>query len=349
MSYARQRGAALLMAMLTVALVATLAAGALWQQWRSVEIETSERSRAQAGWILTGALDWARLILREDARTGGADHLGEPWSIPLSESRLSTFLAMDSNHSQLPDEVFLSGQITDAQSRMNFMNLVTGGKVSEPDMQAFKRLFEQLGLDPSELEQAAANLVLATGSETAGGPAAAASAPVSKSGTPIIALLPQRVEQLRWLGLSAASLQRLGPFITVLPVHAPLNLNTASAEAISASIPDLELGDARRLVTERERRPFRSLAAAGKVISASTLVLNSNQVSIATRFFEVRGRLRMESMVVEERSLVQRNGMSVTVLWRERAALEPVGLPQRTDTAATGGSGSGSGLPTMPP
>ena len=39
----RQRGAALLAAMLTVTLVATFAAAALWQQWRSIEVETAER------------------------------------------------------------------------------------------------------------------------------------------------------------------------------------------------------------------------------------------------------------------------------------------------------------------
>ena len=62
----RSRGAALLTAMLTVTLVATFAAAALWQQWRSVEVETAERDRLQAAWVLSGALDWARLILRED-------------------------------------------------------------------------------------------------------------------------------------------------------------------------------------------------------------------------------------------------------------------------------------------
>jgi len=41
----RQRGAALLAAMLTVTLVATFAATALWQQWRSVEVEAAERRR----------------------------------------------------------------------------------------------------------------------------------------------------------------------------------------------------------------------------------------------------------------------------------------------------------------
>ena len=74
----RHLGAALLTAMLTVALVASMAAAALWQQWRGVEVEMAERTRTQSLWVLTGALDWARLILREDARAGGADHLGEP-------------------------------------------------------------------------------------------------------------------------------------------------------------------------------------------------------------------------------------------------------------------------------
>jgi hypothetical protein len=57
-----------------------------------------KRSRVQSAWVLTGALDWARLILREDARSGGADHLGEPWAVPLQEARLSTFLAADRNN-----------------------------------------------------------------------------------------------------------------------------------------------------------------------------------------------------------------------------------------------------------
>ena len=69
--WVNQQGAALLMAMLTVALVATLAAAGLWLQWRSIEVEATERQRAQAHWLLLGALDWARIILREDARAGG--------------------------------------------------------------------------------------------------------------------------------------------------------------------------------------------------------------------------------------------------------------------------------------
>ena len=86
-----QRGAALLTAMIIVTLVATLAASMVWQQWRAVRVEAGERAREQSAWILAGALDWAKLILREDAPQ--MDHLGEPWAVPLAEARLSTFLA----------------------------------------------------------------------------------------------------------------------------------------------------------------------------------------------------------------------------------------------------------------
>jgi len=295
------------MAMLTVALVATLASAALWRQWRNVEVESSERSRMQAGWVLSGALDWARLILREDARAGGPDHLGEPWSVPLQESRLSAFLAMDPSQTDASDDVFLSGQITDAQARMNVRNLVVDGKVSEPDQQAFARLFELLGLEPAEVDTVAANLKLALD------PSPDTDKDVS------VPLVPRRVEQLPWLGLSDASLRVLAPYITILPVRTPLNLNSASAEALAANIPGLELTDASGMVAARARSPFRALSEVARFLPPGTAALGAAQFSVGTRFFDVRGRLRMEQLVVEERSLLQRNGMNIAILWRERA------------------------------
>jgi len=130
----KHHGAALLTAMLTVVLVASLASAMLWQQWRGVEIEAAQRTRVQSAWILTGALDWARLILREDARQGGADHLAEPWAIALAPARLSTFLAAQQGQTVVADssegveEAFLSGHIEDLQARLNVSNLLVNGK-----------------------------------------------------------------------------------------------------------------------------------------------------------------------------------------------------------------------------
>jgi len=299
------------MAMLTVALVATMAAAALWQQWRSVEIEARERERLQAAWVLIGALDWARLILREDARSGGPDHLAEPWSVALREARLSTFLAMDPGDSALGDDVFLSGQITDAQARLNISNLIAGNQVSESDRDAFARLFVQVGIERAELDTLVDKLLLATGSSDK---AEDANVPIP--------LYPQRFAQLAWLGLSASSLAQLEPYVVVLPTRTQLNLNTASAQAIAARIEGIDLSDARNLVQARSRTPFRTLSEVARLLPTAER-LDPSQVGVASRFFEVQGRLRLRDVEVFERSLVQRNGLSVTTVWRERSAGDP--------------------------
>ena len=312
---ARQTGAALLTAMLTVTLVASLASGALWQQWRSVEIEAAERSRVQSLWLLTGALDWARLILREDNRSpGGADYLSEPWAVPLEEARLSTFLAADKKSQPDDDAVasqtFLSGQITDLQARLNVTNLVDNdGKVSEPWLKAFAKLFQMLSLPPAEL------LALAENLRTALDPS------LDNAGAQQAPLMPQRLDQLVWLGLSERSLGVLRPHITLLPVRTPVNLNTASASVLSACIPSLDMAQAQRLVNIRQASHFKTLADAAQQMGQMTVPLSDTQHTVSSRFFEVRGRLRMDQAVVEEHSVVQRDGLDVKTLWRDRGSV----------------------------
>ena len=310
-----QRGAAILTAMLTVVLVATLAASTLWQQWRGVEIETAERARMQSGWVLAGALDWARLILREDARKGGADHLGEPWAVPLAPARLSTFLAADHSDALATDEAqdaFLSGQIIDLQSRLNMANLVQNGKINDPSRVAFTRLFKLLNLPESELALLLDNLRLAQAPVAEPGTDAAAAAP---SAAP---LRPQDLDQLAWLGLSAHTLAVLRPFVTVLPVQTPVNLNTAPAEVIYACVDKFDLANARAFVGARNMTHFASLQDALKLGGHSTAEFNEAQHSVTSRFFEVRGQLQMAQTRVQAQSVVQRDGFEVKTLWQTR-------------------------------
>lgn len=316
MTRRRERGAALLMAMLTVALVATFAASAVWQQWRSVEVEGADRMRVQSGWILTGALDWARLILREDARTSREDYLSEPWAMPLQEARLSTFLAADTGGSMDmgaeggdADNVFLSGDITDLQSKLNVTSLIQAAVVQQKPLDAFRRLFDLLGLPQAQLGVLAENLRFASDINTDN--RSAARAP----------LLPQRVEQLVWLGLTPETVAAIAPFVTVLPMATPVNLNTAPAEVIYAAGTNFSLADAQRLVTERERQHFRSVSDAVALLPAGA-AFPDNAASVGSSYFEVRGRLRIDKVVIEERSVVQRIGGDVRTVRRERGAFE---------------------------
>jgi general secretion pathway protein K len=299
-----QRGAALLLAMVILTLVTTLAAGMVWHQWRAIEVEGAERARLQSAWILSGALDWARLILREDARTKGPDHLGEPWAVPLAEARLSTFLAADRNSTVQDDgiEAFLSGSIEDAQAKYNLRQLFVDNDLVPAQVAVLQRLCERAGL-PTDLA-----VRIAQGLRDAWSTTASEAAPVA----------PRNIDQLAWLGVEPAAIERLRPWVTVLPENTPVNLNTAPAEVLAAAIEGIDLGTAQRLVESRQRAPFKSFEEVTKLMPPSQQQLDDRYASVQTRYFIVRGRLRLGERVLEEQSLVRRNNLNVVAIQRER-------------------------------
>ncbi len=316
-----QRGAALLMAMVIVTLVATISASMVWQQWRAVQVEGAERVRSQATWVLSGALDWARLILREDARNGGPDHLGEPWAIPLAEARLSTFLASDSNNTSDADapEAFLSGQVEDVTAHYNLRNVVSAdGDIIPDELAVLKRLCENAGQPPSladGLAQAFRRALLSAVSvqsdnpiylEKLGGESAREAAP----------LMPQSFDQIVWLGIDGATLERMRPYLTMLPDGTQVNVNTAPKEVIAAVVPGLDLARAARLVQVRQRAAFKSTDDVVKVLGPGKW--DVGRLNVKSDWFEVRGRLRLDDNVIEQRHLVYRSGDDVTVRSQSR-------------------------------
>lgn len=294
------------MAMIIVTLVVTLAAGMVWQQWRAVQVEAAERARTQSAWILGGALDWARLILREDARSNRPTALSEPWAVPLAEARLSTFLAADRDNAEDAPDAFLSGAITDAQARYNLRNLIDPqGKVLATELAALERLCQTIGVSGDVASRIAEGLrdALAPGSS------ASVSAP----------LLPRSVSQLTWLGVDPQTVHLLEPYVVILPKPTPVNLNTASREVLVAAIKGLDLATAERLVQVRQRTPFKSVQEAEAQIPGLS-PLPPQQVGVKSNFFEVSGRLRLGDRVLEQRSLVERRGIEIIALQREQVS-----------------------------
>ncbi|HWH74364.1 MAG TPA: type II secretion system minor pseudopilin GspK [Methylibium sp.] len=324
MSARRERGAALLTAMVIVTLVATLAAAMVWQQWRAVQVEAAERARSQSHWILAGAVDWARLILREDAVTGGADHLGEPWAVPLAEAKLSTFLAVDRENTDDAPEAFLSGSIVDAQARYNLRNLIEPqAQQAAAELRSFQRLLDAIGVRPDLAPLLAQALRdAAPQAPAAAGSSAGEAATVPRAADP--PLMPERLSQLDWLGVDATTIAKLAPYVVLLPVRTPINLNTAPKEVLAAVL-GIDLASAERLVQARLRAHFASLDDARGLLPQGASV-NDRDAAIASNYFEVRGRLRLEDRVVEQRALVERRGRQIVTLQRERvAAVEGAG------------------------
>lgn len=309
-----QRGAALLTAMVIVTLVASLAAAMVWRQYRAVQIEAADRARAQAGWVLVGALDWARLILREDARSsrsdGEIDHLGEVWAVPLAEARLSTFLAADRENAggdeDAGPEAFLSGSIDDAQARYNLANLIEPREPSAVEERVLQRLAAQAGLSQALVQRWVTQLRTARHASPD-----ADDAP----------LRPRSLEQLAWFGADADSIARLRPLLVLLPEPRPVNVNTASREVLAALFDGMDLASAERLVQARRSKPFRSLDEIKAQIRPELHAqLTGERLDVKSSYFIVTGRLRLDERVMEQRSLLRRRGQEVELLRRERVS-----------------------------
>jgi general secretion pathway protein K len=304
----RQRGVAVITALLLTTLAITIVASLFWQQQVQVRSIENQRLQLQKQWILRGALDWARLILREDAKYSSVDHLGEPWAVSLKETRLDQYVDSVRADTAVGDAA-LSGGIIDAQSRFNLTNLSAGGNINQGEVDIFARLLTNLRLNPG-LAAAAAELMASSQSkqvETAGG------------GMSVAAPRPMSIAQIEDLlavpGFTPEILAKLKDFIAVLPVATPVNLNTAPPEVLAAKIETLSLSDATALVKLRERAYFRNLGDFSQHVPGKLVPPSAGEVSFSSGYFFVDGKVRLNQAALGVRALVERNGVNTKVIW----------------------------------
>ncbi|MDE2119199.1 MAG: type II secretion system minor pseudopilin GspK [Betaproteobacteria bacterium] len=296
----RQRGAALITALLLAALAAVMTAGMLWREWGAIQREQAARDSEQARWILRGAVDWARLILNEAARHTRVVALDQPWAIPLAESDLSRFLA--AGRTDALSRAWMEGRIEDAQSRFNLTNLATFGKPSPNALLTMQRLCAAAGVNPG-LARTLADAV------------AAAQAPGSK-------LLPIRELQdvARISPALAEALPRLAPYVTVLPRTTPVNVNTADAKVLEAVL-DIPPDQTARLVARRKRQHFETTDDVKSFLGATVAGrIDTTLIGTESDFFYAFARVRIGDFEYAERALIQRVGMFSQLLRIQRVA-----------------------------
>lgn len=295
-------------ALLLTTLAITIVASLFWQQQVQVRSIENQRFQLQEQWILRGALDWAGLILREDAKHSNVDTLDEPWAVPLAETRLDQYIENGRADADIADAT-LSGGIADAQARYNLTNLCSGNALNPSEVAIFARLLQQQQIDPG-LAQATAVLMAASLKQPA----------ISgNTGTQFAAQQPMKLTQLDDLlavpGFTPEILERIRNWVTFLPRNAPVNVNTAPAEVLSAIIDTLSLGDARQLVKGRETATFRDLADFGTRLPGRSLVVSPSKASVSTNFFIVYGKVHISRAEMDMQALLERNGISTKLVW----------------------------------
>ena len=301
LSIAPQRGVAVVTAMLLTTLAITLVASLFWQQQVQVRSIDNQRLQLQKQWVLRGALDWARLILREDGKYSTVDDLTEPWAVPLSETRLDRYV----ESAALPGEAataVLSGAIQDAQARLNLSALASHGQINPEEVAAFARLLGFLQQDPA-LARAAAQAM-----------AQSQQAADHGSGRPRMIRFVQVDDLLAVPGFTPAVLTAIRQDIIFLPRATPVNANTTRAEVLAARLPPLSLADANTLIATRRKVSFRDLSEISARLPGKPDI-DPALLSVATSYFLVNGRVAIRQASLQVQALVERSAATTHLLW----------------------------------
>ena len=304
----RQRGVAVITALLLTTLAITIVASLFWQQQVQVRSIENQRLQLQQQWILRGALDWAGLILREDAKYSSVDNLDEPWAVSLAETRLDQYIESGRAETDIADAT-LSGGISDAQARYNLTNLCPNGIIKPDEVAVFGRLLDHEKLNPA-LAQATAEVMAATLRK----PDSAADNNSRRSGPQLIKLT-QPEDLLAVPGFSPEMLDKLKDFVIFLPGASPVNVNTAPAEVLSALFDTLTPADAATLVVSRNTASFRDLGDFTNRLPGRTLAASASKVSVTTSYFLVNGKVRMSRAGLEIQALIERKGSGTGLIW----------------------------------
>jgi len=295
-------GAALILVLLIVALATSVAVFMASRQnlWlRQVE---SQFDRAQARRVGIAAIDWARAVLAEDARTGSADHGKELWT-----TRLPT-MPVDNGE--------ITGVIEDRQGLFNLNNLVRNGTTSASDVAQFRRLLGILGLS-GELATALADWMDADSETQYPGGAEdlyylSLPQPYRAANRPLAELS----ELLRVKGFDERAIESLRPYVAVLPAPGPINVNFAPPEVLAAVAQGMTLAEARMLVQERDIQPFKDTADFRQRLPHERITMPDGSISTSSQFFLVTGRATIGRAQVSTQALLQRVGGWPSVVWQ---------------------------------
>ena len=311
-SGARQGGAAVITAMLVVALAATVVATLFVRESVAMRSIENRLALSQTRWIERAAVDWAKVILRSDAAAGPIDHLGEPWAVPVAETRLDETVTAGARIGDQRRPATLSGQLVDAQGRLNLAALVQSGQPSVAHLAAARRLFALLDL-PESLADAVAQRVARGQPRTVDGRSVAGELPA----------LIRLAELVTVPGFDATLIERIEPFMVVVPMlpEAPaatrVNLNTAPAEVLAAVIPEIDLASARRFTERRRDTFFRDLDDAAQRIDGRP-VLQPAMLGVGSSYFLLRGVIRFDRVEVASETLLSRASGRIDIVWQQR-------------------------------
>ncbi len=281
---ARQRGVALITAMLIFALLGTLALSMTWDNQLDMRRTMAMLFYDEGLQAAMGAESWVQGILRQDLQDSVTDHLDEIWATEIPALPLVS--------DTIQGEVF--GIVEDLQGRFNINNLVDGnGEVDAESLKQFRRLLTALDLDPRFAGIAADWLDANRDAEFPDG----AEDPIYTGMIPPYRTANQSLTNATELaaldGMDKASFDTLMPHIVALPGRTAVNVNTATAPVLRSLDENMTVADVERLLADREHGGFPDIASAFSSLVTPAVL---NQLEETTDYFRLKVVVRVATV-----------------------------------------------------
>lgn len=312
----RQRGVAVITALLVVALVTAATGFIAWRQQLWLRTVENQLNMAQAKGIARAALSLVRAELNDDRRRDGNryDYPGKAWAVPISNIPVEQGTA--------------GGLVRDLQGRFNLNNLVSSsGQPNDAWIDACRRLFSELQLPAELVANLQAWIDPGLTQRSDGGAEDDYYLGLAEPYRAANQALTDVNNLYRIKGFTPQVVDVLRPYVTVLPTSGspiPVNVNFAPVAVLRALIG----GEAAlAVVQQRQNKPFENMEMLRLAVSEGVREnIQPSIVDVKTDYFEAVTHARFGSVAVAYTSLLSRDtqGSSSTfprVIWMRRSDL----------------------------
>ena len=290
----RQRGVALITAILIMALITTLTFSLEWDNSLDLRRTYVSMYREEAIQAALGAESWVLGIMRQDMEDSETDHLGEIWASELP------VLPLGAEGDSIQGEIY--GQIQDLQGRFNVNNLIDQqGEVDEASLEQFQRLLAALGID---VRFAGMTVDWIDADQDASFPDGAEDSIYTGIVPPYRTanqILTSTSELAALEGMDKATFDTLLPHIVALPGRTAINVNTATGPVLQSLDEEISVGDVEGMLAERLEAGFADIDNAFAQWPELTGLITDT-----SDFFQLKVVVRVDTVRITHFSLLER-------------------------------------------
>jgi general secretion pathway protein K len=293
----RQRGIAVLTAMLVVAIGTMIAANLLWDATLDQRRTAAALAADQGLLYIEGAEAWVGDILRQDlVMSPESDNLGEDWAMEIPPLPI--------------DGGAIAGRLEDLQGRFNLNNLIQpNGDEDKIARAQFERLLALLELDPSLAGAVVDWLDPNSDAQFPSGGEDAFYADGDPAYRTPNTLITSASELMAVNGFDKESYRRLAPYVAALPIGTKINVNTASAVVLASLSDTMDLATAESLVEERGDEGFADIDAAFEGLVEPEML---QRIDGVTEHFLLTATVVLGDTQLTAHSVLQRDTSGVT-------------------------------------